>query len=106
MRFADTSDSVSATEWLEESLPNEPSWRIEDTIRFAGILAEHGVDLIDISSSGNHPAQRIQTGPAYQVPLSEAVKKAVGDKILVSAVGSITDGKMAQGILDKVSRFD
>lgn len=94
---------VSATEWLEEVLPDEPSWRLEDTVRLAGVLAEHGVDLIDISSSGMSPAQKIKSGPAYQVPFSEAVKKATGDKILVSAVGNITDGKMAQGILNKVS---
>ncbi|KAH9893611.1 FMN-linked oxidoreductase [Cubamyces lactineus] len=92
---------VSASEWLEEVFPNEPSWRIEDTVRLAGVLAEHGVDLIDISSSGNHPAQKIKTGPAYQAHFSEAVKRAHGDKVLVSAVGSITDGQLAQSVLDK-----
>ncbi|EMD38785.1 hypothetical protein CERSUDRAFT_63749 [Gelatoporia subvermispora B] len=92
---------ISATDWLEESLPNEPSWRLEDTVRFAPILAEHGVDLIDISSSGNHPAQKIGAGPAYQVPFSAAVKAAVGDKMLVGAVGNITDGRMAEDILKK-----
>ncbi|PIL23686.1 hypothetical protein GSI_13435 [Ganoderma sinense ZZ0214-1] len=92
---------VSATEWLEESLPDEPSWRLEDTAKLADVLSEHGVDLIDISSSGNNAAQKIKSGPAYQVPFSEAVKRDVGHKILVSAVGNITDGKMAQGILDK-----
>ncbi|KAI0653572.1 FMN-linked oxidoreductase [Cubamyces menziesii] len=92
---------VSASEWLEEVFPDEPSWRIEDTVRLAGVLAEHGVDLIDISSSGNHPAQKIKTGPAYQAHFSEAVKRAHGDKILVSAVGSITDGQLAQSVLNK-----
>ncbi|KAI1790703.1 FMN-linked oxidoreductase [Ganoderma leucocontextum] len=92
---------VSATEWLEESLPNEPSWRSEDTVRLASVLTEHGVDLVDISSSGNHHAQKIKSGPAYQVPFSEAIKKTLNGRILVSAVGSITDGRMAQGILDK-----
>ncbi|KAI0376000.1 FMN-linked oxidoreductase [Pilatotrama ljubarskyi] len=92
---------VSASEWLEEVFPDQPSWRSEDTVRLAGILAEHGVDLIDVSSSGNHPAQKIKTGPAYQAHFSEAVKKAHGDKILVGAVGSINDGKLAQSVLDK-----
>ena len=45
--------SVSATEWLEEVLPNEPSWRVEETVKLAGILADHGVDLIDVSSCRN-----------------------------------------------------
>ena len=92
---------VSASEWLEEVFPNEPSWRSEDTVRLAGVLAEHGVDLLDVSSSGNNPAQKIKTGPAYQAHFSEAVKRAHGDKILVSAVGAINDGQLAQSVLDK-----
>ncbi|KAI0643110.1 FMN-linked oxidoreductase [Trametes meyenii] len=92
---------ISATDWLEESLPNEPSWRSEDTVRLAGILAEHGVDFLDVSTGGLHPAQKIKGGPAYQAPFAEAVKKALGDKILVGSVGVITDGKTAQGVLDK-----
>ncbi|KAI0366918.1 FMN-linked oxidoreductase [Pilatotrama ljubarskyi] len=92
---------ISATDWLEESLPNEPSWRSEDTVRLAGILADHGVDLLDVSSGGLHPQQKIKQGPAYQAPFAEAVKKAHGDKILVASVGNINDGKTAQGVLDK-----
>lgn len=48
---------MSATEWLEETLPDEPSWRLDDTVKLAEMLAEHGVDLLDVSSSGNHPKQ-------------------------------------------------
>ncbi|KAI0667326.1 FMN-linked oxidoreductase [Trametes maxima] len=92
---------VSASEWLEEVLPNEPSWRSEDTVRLAGVLASHGVDLLDVSSSGTNVAQEIKTGPAYQAHFAEAVKKAHGDKILVAAVGSINTGVLAQGVLDK-----
>ncbi|KAI1793241.1 FMN-linked oxidoreductase [Ganoderma leucocontextum] len=92
---------ISATDWLEESLPDEPSWRSEDTVRLAGILADHGVDLIDVSTGGVHPLQKVKSGPAYQAPFAEAVKKAHGDKIIVSTVGVITDGKTAQGCLDK-----
>ncbi|KAH9939922.1 FMN-linked oxidoreductase [Amylocystis lapponica] len=91
---------ISATDWL----PDQPSWRVEDTVRLAPILAEHGVDLLDVSSGGTHRAA--QMGPregrvAYQAPFSEAVKKAAGDKILVSAVGSINTGRVAQEVLDK-----
>ncbi|KAI0714069.1 FMN-linked oxidoreductase [Cerioporus squamosus] len=92
---------ISATDWLEESLPNEPSWRSEDTVRLAGLLAKHGVDLLDVSTGGVHPAQKIKGGPAYQAPFAEAVKKAHGDKILVSTVGAITDGHTAESVLDK-----
>ena len=96
---------MSATEWLEEVLPNEPSWRLEDTVRLAPILAAHGVDLLDVSSGGNSALARmgpLANTPGYQAPFSEAVKKAVGDKMLVSAVGKIYEGQVAQGILDKV----
>ncbi|KAI0757920.1 FMN-linked oxidoreductase [Fomes fomentarius] len=95
---------VSATEWLEETLPDEPSWRVEDTIKLAEMLAEHGVDLLDVSSSGNHPKQRvfaIHGVPGYQVPFAAAVKQALKDKIFVAAVGKIHEGKFAQSILDK-----
>jgi len=98
---------ISATDWLEETLPDQPSWRIEDTVKFAGIIAEHGVDLIDVSTGGNHPAQSVKIGPlahvdaAYQAPFAEAVKKAHGDKILVAAVGGIKTGTIASAVLDK-----
>ncbi|PCH39795.1 FMN-linked oxidoreductase [Wolfiporia cocos MD-104 SS10] len=92
---------ISATDWLEESLADEPSWTPQDTVRFAGILADHGVDLLDVSSGGLHPAQKIKGGPAYQAPFAELVKKEHGDRILVSSVGAISDGKTAQGVLEK-----
>ena len=97
--------SVSATEWLEDVLPNEPSWRQEDTVRLAPILAAHGVDLLDVSTGGNSSRGRMSLLThiaGYQAPFSEAAKKAVGGKMLVSAVGKISEGKLAQSILDKV----
>ena len=99
---------MSATEWLEDVLPNEPSWRIEETVKLAGILADHGVDLIDVSSGGNSPQGRISLSrrPGYQVPFAEAVKRAHEDKILVAAVGQIYDGPLAQSILDQVRVCD
>lgn len=93
---------ISATEWVEKSLPNESSWTSEDTVKLAGIIAEHGVDLIDISTGGNNRHQQVEVGHLYQVPFAEAVKKAHGNKILVAAVGGITNGKDAQGILTNV----
>ena len=38
----------------------------------------------------------------YQAPFAEAVKKAVGDKMLVGTVGTIRDGNLAEEILQKV----
>lgn len=94
-------NSVSATEWLEEVLPHEPSWRSEDTVALAGILADHGVDVLDVSTGGINSQQKMKYEAGFQVPFAEAVKRAHGDKIIVTAVGAITDGKTAQSVLDK-----
>ncbi|KAI0353898.1 FMN-linked oxidoreductase [Trametes cingulata] len=92
----------SATDWLEKVAPNEPSWRIEDTIRLSSLVAEHGVDLIDVSSGGLDPRQKVElTAPAFQAHFAEAIKRAVGDRVLVGAVGGITTGTLAQEVLDK-----
>lgn len=93
---------VSATDWLENSLPEEKGWKLEDTVEFAKALAAQGaVDLIDLSSGGVHSAQKVNSGVAFQVPFAAAVKKAVGDKMLVSAVGTINNGKLAEKILNE-----
>ncbi|KAI0331807.1 FMN-linked oxidoreductase [Cubamyces sp. BRFM 1775] len=93
---------LSATDWLEEVLPNEPSWTVEETARLSGLVAEHGVDLVDISSGGLDARQSFRfAAPAYHANLAEEVKKAVGDRILVGVAGGITTGKMAQEVLDK-----
>ncbi|KAK0220093.1 FMN-linked oxidoreductase [Armillaria fumosa] len=91
---------ISGSERLEETLPDIPSWRSEDTVRIAPILAQHGIDLLDVSSGGNNMKQRFTRGPAYQAPLAHDVKKS-NPGLIVSAVGSITDGHIAQGVLDQ-----
>lgn len=53
---------ISATDWLEESLPEVESWRIENTVELAKILVGK-IDLLDVSSGGNHPKQHIHAGP-------------------------------------------
>ena len=82
-------------------MPDEPSWRIEDTVRLAELLVEHGVDFLDVSGSGLHPNQKPRPGVAYQAHFAEAVKKQLGDKLFVGSVGGIVDGKIAQEVLDK-----
>ncbi|KDR80227.1 hypothetical protein GALMADRAFT_61931 [Galerina marginata CBS 339.88] len=91
---------ISGTEWLEEVAPDEPSWKAEDTARIAPFLAEHGVDLLDVSAGGNDRRQKIRPGLAYQVPFAAAVKEAVGSKILVGSVGGLFNGKIAEDILE------
>ncbi|PSS32089.1 hypothetical protein PHLCEN_2v2130 [Hermanssonia centrifuga] len=95
---------ISATEFLETTMPDTESWKVSDTIKLAPILADHGIDLLDVSSAGNHPLQSLGTVrfvEAYQADLSAEIKAAVGDRIIVGAVGGITNGKLAQRILDQ-----
>ena len=89
---------ISATDWLEEA--GIEGWTVEQTVKLSEQLAERGVDLLDVSSGGLHQKQHIHAGPGYQEPFAKAVKDKVGDKMLVGTVGSITDGKQANGYLE------
>ena len=90
----------SATDWLEAENVLE-SWKVEDTVKLAEILADMGVDLLDVSSGGLHPKQRVKSGPGYQAPFAKAVKERLGDKMAVGTVGTITSGKQAQQLLEE-----
>lgn len=90
---------VSGTDWL----PEGTGWDIQQTIELAKRLVEEGVDLLDVSSAGNHKDQKIPAAPGFQVPLAAAVKRAVPN-LLVGAVGLITNGPQANEVfvfLDK-----
>ena len=91
---------LSASDWLDVNPEYEgESWTLSDSIELAKILATRGVDLLDVSSGGNHPLQKIKSGPGYQTPFAKAIKEAVGNKLLVGTVGSIKSGKQAQSII-------
>ncbi|CAG8453282.1 126_t:CDS:2 [Ambispora leptoticha] len=87
---------VSATEWVDD----EKSWKIDQTVEFAKIVKELGVDLIDCSSGGNVNYQHIPAAnPLYQVPFAEQVRKEANIK--TSAVGKITEAHQANEILER-----
>ena len=93
---------ISATDWLEELKDQFPeSWTVEDTAGLAPLLAARGVDLLDVSTGGIHPQQKVKSGPGYQAPFAKIVKKAVGDKLLVTSVGTITGGVQAEKLLEE-----
>jgi 2,4-dienoyl-CoA reductase-like NADH-dependent reductase (Old Yellow Enzyme family) len=92
---------ISATDWLEEVSEISESWTVDDTVKLASILADKGVDVLDVSSGGNHPLQHPHAGPAYQAPFAIKVKKAVGDKLAVSVVGMIDNAHLANDLLEK-----
>ncbi|MFL5811154.1 MAG: NADPH dehydrogenase NamA [Flavisolibacter sp.] len=82
---------ISATDWVKGG------WTENDSVELAKILKEKQVDVIDCSSGGNSPSQKIPVGPLYQVPFAEKIKKETG--ILTGAVGIITTAHEAEQIL-------
>ncbi len=81
---------ISATDWTDGG------WTLEESVRLAPLLAEGGVDLVDVSSGGLHHTQQIAVEPGYQVPFANAVRKS---GIATGAVGLITEPKQAEEVL-------
>ncbi|KAI9147785.1 NADPH dehydrogenase afvA [Paramyrothecium foliicola] len=92
---------ISATDWLDTNpeWTGGASWTIDESVKLAEILATRGVDVLDVSSGGNHAQQKVVGGPGYQAPFAKKIKAAVGDKMLVSTVGSIKDGVLAEKLI-------
>ena len=83
---------LSVTDWVEGG------WTLEDSLRLCRLLADRGeVDLIDCSSGGNDPRQKIPVHPGYQVPFAAAVKSATG--LRTGAVGLIHTPDLAESIV-------
>lgn len=72
---------LSATDWVENG------WDVDQTIEVVRKIGPLGVDLIDCSSGGLDPRQKIPVAPNYQVPFSQKVREMTG--ILTGAVGMI-----------------
>ncbi|MEM9382567.1 MAG: bifunctional salicylyl-CoA 5-hydroxylase/oxidoreductase, partial [Planctomycetota bacterium] len=73
---------ISATDWLEGG-----GQTVDDSVAFARMLTEHGVDVVDVSSAGNVPESRPVYGRMYQVPFAERIRYETD--ALVQAVGAI-----------------
>jgi 2,4-dienoyl-CoA reductase-like NADH-dependent reductase (Old Yellow Enzyme family) len=82
---------ISATDWVEGG------HTLEDSVVVAGWLRDLGVDLIDVSSGGISPEQRIAPSPGYQVGLAARIREGAG--IPTAAVGLITEAEQAQALL-------
>lgn len=72
-------------------------WSLEDSIAFAHALAARGCDWIDVSSGGIAAGERIATGPGYQVPFAERIRRDTG--LVTMAVGMITEARQAEAIV-------
>lgn len=82
---------LSATDWADGG------WDLDQTVRLATLLREAGADLIDCSSGGAVPWQKIAVGPGYQVPFAERVRHEA--RIATGAVGMITEPAQAETIV-------
>ncbi|KAJ1729245.1 hypothetical protein LPJ61_003618 [Coemansia biformis] len=92
---------LSVTDWVSPSAEIPAGgWTEEEGAELARALSAEGVDLIDCSSGGSSPLQKIPLSPGYQVPLAVAVRKHVPG-ILTGAVGLIDDAKQANDILEQ-----
>lgn len=81
---------LSSTDYIQGGLA------IQDQVRVAHWLKEHGVDLVDCSSGGISPFVP-PVAPGYQVPFAEQIRREVG--IATMSVGLITTPEMAEEIV-------
>jgi len=82
---------ISCTDWIDGG------WTASDSVELARLAREHGVDLIDCSSGGLAPQQKIPATPAYQVPFAERIRRETG--VATGAVGLITTVEQAENII-------
>lgn len=82
---------ISHTDWVEGG------WGTAESVELARWLKDEGVDMMDVSSGGSSPAAKIPTGPGYQVPGAEAVRREAG--LPTAAVGMITEPRQADAIV-------
>jgi 2,4-dienoyl-CoA reductase-like NADH-dependent reductase (Old Yellow Enzyme family) len=81
---------LSVSDWVEGG------WDVEQSLQFAGQLKDVGLDLIDCSSGGSSPEQKISTGAGYQVPFAARLRQ-VG--LPTAAVGEISEPAQAETIV-------
>jgi len=82
---------ISAQDWAPGG------WSLADSVELARAVRPLGVDLVDCSSGGAVPWAKIETGPGYQVPFAEAIRREAG--VLTGAVGMITEPAQANEII-------
>jgi 2,4-dienoyl-CoA reductase-like NADH-dependent reductase (Old Yellow Enzyme family) len=81
---------LSATDWVEGGLT------VDDQVQVARWLKAHGVDMVDCSSGGISSFAP-PTGPGYQVPFAEKIRRETS--IATMTVGLITTPEIAEEIV-------
>ncbi|KAK4246876.1 NADH:flavin oxidoreductase/NADH oxidase [Corynascus novoguineensis] len=91
---------ISATEWMEYA--GGPSWDLAQSKRLAALLPDLGVDLLDVSSGGNNPLQKIEVHPYFQVDMAAEIRselRRAGKNMAIGAVGMISTAEMARSVV-------
>ncbi|GAA4419022.1 NADH:flavin oxidoreductase/NADH oxidase [Actinokineospora soli] len=81
---------ISATDWTDGGLTGD------DAVEIARALAAAGADLVDVSTGGLGDGP-IASGPGYQVPFADAVRRKAD--VPTAAVGVITEPEQAEDVL-------
>ncbi|MGH2914990.1 MAG: bifunctional salicylyl-CoA 5-hydroxylase/oxidoreductase [Solirubrobacteraceae bacterium] len=77
---------ISATDWVQGGF--EP----DDAVQFARMLAEHGCDIVDVSSGQVSGDEQPAFGRSYQTPFADRIRNEVGlPTIAVGAIASWDD---------------
>ncbi|BCL81076.1 oxidoreductase [Ktedonobacteria bacterium brp13] len=84
---------LSATDWTEGGVTEA------ETVEISRVLAQHGVDLVDVSTGGNVASAKIPLQPGYQVSFADAVHNEA--QVPSGAVGLITEAAQANQILQE-----
>ena len=99
---------ISSTDWMEETDLGKQrgTWDVESSIRLAKLLPGLGVDLLDVSSGGNHPDQRINMFDSkdYQIKIAAQIRSALKKEnlsLFIGAVGLITEAEQARDIVEE-----
>jgi len=83
---------LSCTDWVEGGFDIDGAVDLARRLKAGG-----GVDLIDCSSGGLDPRQRIPVHPGYQVPFAERIRREAG--IATGAVGLLHSPDAAEAVL-------
>lgn len=76
----------------------EGGWTLEESAQLTPLLYDAGVNVLDVSSGGLTPAQKITVGAGYQVPLAAHLRRVVPEMAIMT-VGLITEPQQAEQIL-------
>jgi len=77
---------ISATDWVPDGF--DP----DDAVAFARMLAEHGCDVVDVSSGQVTPDEKPAFGRSFQTPFADRIRNEVGmPTIAVGAIASYDD---------------